>query len=109
MASIRRFDELNYYRGGTRFGDPKLVKELNGSAIANVGDRLQTLAIAGSAGFNPSRPSTAGFAQPASYEGAKRCFANSLLRPLIRGGENRGTCKPFLYAICRIPANRTGP
>ena len=36
-SRIRRFDELNSYRDGARFGSPKLMKKLNGSAIANAG------------------------------------------------------------------------
>ena len=35
-SRIRRFDELNSYRGA-RFGSPKLVKKRNGSASASAG------------------------------------------------------------------------
>ena len=34
-SRIRRFDELNSYRGAARFGSAKLMKKRNGSAIAN--------------------------------------------------------------------------
>ena len=35
-SRIRRFDELNSYRGA-RLGSPKFVKKRKGSAIANAG------------------------------------------------------------------------
>ena len=35
-SRIRRFDELNSYRGA-RFGSPKFVKKRNGNAIVNAG------------------------------------------------------------------------
>jgi len=37
-SRIRRFDELNSYRGA-RLGSPKVVKKANGNAMANAGER----------------------------------------------------------------------